>query len=220
MKNIIFIVVVSVSVFSLANAAGARTRVSLNARRDGGRCKEAAAMRKFKLSRLRHQRGLRQFIKKGLLIRVPSRGREFYLDGGIGQHASANKHLYAHARPWTVRFIKWLGGQYWHRFKSRFKVTSLVRTCAYQRRLARRNVNAGKCGTSSHLSGATLDISKKGMSQNALRWMRKTLLGLERGKKVQTTEERRQSVFHIMVFPKKLTINTKTPAERTEVIFY
>ena len=203
MKKSIVIALVLGFGYSLANARGVVPPVSLDARKDGGGNKEQEAMSKFNLTQIRDQKELRRFIAKRLLVRVPSQGRGFYLDKKIGQLADANQHLYCFARAWTVRFIKWLGQKYWRKFKSKFKITSLIRTCLYQKRLARGNVNAAACGTSSHLTGATFDVTKKGMSLKAVQWMRKTLLAMERSGNIQGTEERIQPVFHIMVLPKK-----------------
>lgn len=185
--------------FIIADKALALT--SLNGRTDDGIDKEQAAVKKFDLSRFQDQTVIRRAIKQRLLTRVPARGRGFYLDRKIGVHASGNRHLYRYARPYTRQFIFWLGRQYQRRFHGSFKVTSLVRSCSYQLRLSRSNTNAVTCEATSHTTGATVDIAKRGMSSVGQKWMRKTLLNLERRGLIQATEERRQPVFHVMVYP-------------------
>lgn len=93
--------------------------------------------------------------------------------------------------------------QYYARFQTPLRVTSLIRTVNLQQTLARRNGNAAPAygaQRSSHLTGATLDISKKGMTQKEVNWMRRMLYSLKNGDYLHTIEEFQQSVFHVMVF--------------------
>ena len=53
---------------------------------------------------------------------------------------------------------------------------------------------------SSHLTGATLDISKKGMSAKQLEWMRRVLGNLRARGYLYAVEEFQQPTFHIMVY--------------------
>jgi hypothetical protein len=69
--------------------------------------------------------------------------------------------------------------------------------------LARRNGNAAKAFgrlRSSHLTGATLDISKHSMTAAEQRWMRNVLFSLRRAGYLYAIEEFQQPTFHIMIF--------------------
>jgi hypothetical protein len=88
------------------------------------------------------------------------------------------------------------------KFGHRFKITSLVRTDAYQGRICRSGNGAAICGgdwweQSLHLTGATVDISKEGMSGKTLAWMRKRLVQLQEQGLASAIEER--GAFHVFV---------------------
>jgi hypothetical protein len=70
-------------------------------------------------------------------------------------------------------------------------------------RLAHVNGNAADAfGSlrSSHLTGATLDISKHSMSAEGRQWMRDVLYSLKKQGYVYAIEEFEQPTFHIMVY--------------------
>jgi hypothetical protein len=147
------------------------------------------------LSRMRDRRMIRRFLRKGYLVRVPTRTSTYYLHGVPGP--------YRYCRPWTKVFLERLSRQFDARFKQPLRVTSLVRTVGRQERLGRRNDNAADAvGSlrSSHLTGATVDISKRNMSPRALQWMRDVLYSLRRQGYLYAVEEFEQPVFHIMVY--------------------
>ncbi len=179
----------------------ARAEASLNSFVDGGLDREQEAVRRYDLTRLRDQEHLHRFVRVGLLVAVPEHGTGFYLDPRIGGHADGNHWLYRYARAYTRRLIVRLGAQYHARFGDAFMVTSLVRTCRYQERLARKNANAVGCDETSHVTGATVDIHRGTMRPRAREWVRRVLIELEARELVQATEERGQPVFHVMVFP-------------------
>jgi len=82
-------------------------------------------------------------------------------------------------------------------------VNSAVRTVEYQRRLIEVNGNAAPADgdiASPHLSGATIDIAKKGLSMSEVAWMRGYLLPLQMAGKLDVEEEFYQSCFHISVY--------------------
>jgi hypothetical protein len=82
-------------------------------------------------------------------------------------------------------------------------VSSAVRTVEYQKRLERTNGNAAAAEgdvVSPHLSGATVDIAKAGLTRQELVWMRRQLSGLEQAGKIDVEEEFEQSCFHITVY--------------------
>ena len=69
---------------------------------------------------------------------------------------------------------------------------------------------------SSHLTGATVDITKIGMAAKQVSWMRRRLNELEKNELIEYVEEvNQQSTFHIMVFAKYCKKNGEinTPLE-------
>jgi len=113
---------------------------------------------------------------------------------------------YSWARPETRLFLRKIGSDFARQFHEAIQVNSAVRTAEYQKKLRKKNGNAARGDSeltrSSHLTGATVDIAKKGMSTVELRWMRNRLIALEKAGCIEATEEHRQPVFHIMVFDK------------------
>ena len=53
---------------------------------------------------------------------------------------------------------------------------------------------------SPHLTGATVDIAKKGLSRAEIAWMRRQLADLQTAGKIDVEEEFKQSCFHITVY--------------------
>ncbi len=53
---------------------------------------------------------------------------------------------------------------------------------------------------SPHLTGATIDIAKSGMSRAEIEWMRRRLLALQTAGNIDVEEEFRQACFHITVY--------------------
>jgi hypothetical protein len=152
------------------------------------------------LSRLEDRDDLERFIAQGHLVEI-SATRSYYLDT-IGGHDSAHASLYRYARPWTKRFLDREMKTLRSKFGIRAKVTSLVRTDAYQGRICRSGNGAAICGgdwweQSLHITGATVDISKEGMSCKAKKWMRSRLIALQKQGLVGAIEER--GAFHVFV---------------------
>ena len=147
------------------------------------------------LSRMRNTAMVRRFARAGLLVRVPRRTRYYYT-----RFIPAK---YRYLRPWSKLFLDRLARQHYARFRKKLRITSLVRTVALQRWMRRRNQNAAPSlgpRRSSHLTGATLDISKKGMSAREIAWMRRVLGKLKARGYLYAVEEFEQPTFHIMVF--------------------
>jgi len=152
------------------------------------------------LSRLDDRADLERFISAGLLVEVADTDA-YYLDA-LGGHDASHADLYAHARPWTKRFLDRELGDAHAKFGHRFKVTSLVRTARYQKKICAAGNRAAVCGTdwweqSLHLTGATVDVSKEGMSSKTLAWMRKRLVRLQDQGLVAAIEE--AGAFHVFV---------------------
>jgi hypothetical protein len=108
-----------------------------------------------------------------------------------------------YCRPWTAQFLSDLSRVHYGRFHRALQVNSAVRTVAYQRRLGLVNENAAPADgddASPHLTGATVDIAKKGLSTEEIGWLRAYLMPLGAAGKVDVEEEFYQACFHITVY--------------------
>jgi uncharacterized protein YcbK (DUF882 family) len=106
-------------------------------------------------------------------------------------------------RPWTARFLYDLARVHYARFGRPLQVNSAVRTVAFQRALMEINGNAAAADgdlASPHLTGAAIDIGKRGLSLSEIAWMRAWLLPLQTAGKIDVEEEFYQSCFHITVY--------------------
>ncbi len=130
-----------------------------------------------------------------------------------------------YCRPWTADFLIALGRVHYDRFHSPLQVNSAVRTVAYQRHLLLVNGNAAPAEgdvASPHLTGATIDIAKKGLSPSEVGWMRAYLLPLQAAGKIDVEEEFEQACFHITVYkgyaplptPRLVTTTGRSPRPR------
>ncbi len=107
-----------------------------------------------------------------------------------------------YCRPWTRDFLQDLSEAYYQKFHSQIQVNSAVRTVKGQKRLRRHNRNAAPAQgdtASSHLAGVTVDIQRRGMTRDQIRWTERYLFYLRALGLVEPEEERRQWVFHVMV---------------------
>lgn len=105
-------------------------------------------------------------------------------------------------KSWTRAFLQDLAAAHYRQFHSPIQVNSAVRTVAQQQRLRRYNHNAAPTSgdtESSHVAGLTVDVSRRGMGRAERKWMEQYLLNLKEQGLVETAEERREPVFHIMV---------------------
>lgn len=150
----------------------------------------------YDLSRMRNRSMIRRFYRAGLLDLVPTRTRYYYLHD--------IPRAYHYLRPWTKLFLDRLSREYYARFGQRLRITSMIRTVRMQQRLIRRNPNAARAtgpDRSSHLTGATLDISKRFMSYRGQLWMRHVLFRLAESGYLYAIEEFVEPCFHVMVYP-------------------
>jgi len=86
-----------------------------------------------------------------------------------------------YCRPWTRTFLDDMSREYYTEFGVPLQVNSAVRTVQVQKKLRRRNRNAAMIDgdvASPHLTGAALDIARRGMTKNQIKWMRDYLLAL------------------------------------------
>lgn len=150
----------------------------------------------FHLARLRNLAMVQQFRAEGLLVYVPQRMPYYYLHDVPGE--------YRYLRPWSKLFLDQLSREYYARFHQPLRITSMLRTVQVQRRLTRWNPNAADAvgaDRSSHLTGATLDISKHSMSYRGVLWMRRYLRQMKAAGYLYPVEEFHEPCFHVMVFP-------------------
>jgi hypothetical protein len=105
-------------------------------------------------------------------------------------------------RPWTLNFVNDLSQAYYNRFHQQIQVNSAVRTVKVQKKLRRHNGNAAPADgdtASSHLAGVTVDLQRRGLSKEQVRWMEHYLFYMKSLGLVEPEEERRHWCFHIMV---------------------
>ena len=107
-----------------------------------------------------------------------------------------------YCRPWTLEFVQDISAAYYKQFHQQIQVNSAVRTVLVQKKLRRHNRNAApEAGetASSHLAGLTVDLQRRGMSKEQVKWMEAYMKPLKELGLVEPEEERRQWCFHIMV---------------------
>ncbi|WP_114209113.1 DUF5715 family protein [Acidisarcina polymorpha] len=108
-----------------------------------------------------------------------------------------------YCRVWTAQFLADLSRVHYGRFHRPIQLNSAVRTVEYQRHLELINANAAPAegeDASPHLTGATIDIAKRGLSMAEIGWIRAYLMPLQSAGKVDVEEEFYQSCFHITVY--------------------
>lgn len=157
--------------------------------------RENAAADRERLSRMRNRGMVDRFVRARLLVPVAARGPAHRVEG-VPQWLRV-------ARPWTRLFIAQLGDAMVELFGTPLKVTSLTRTVGVQRSLAAWNGNAAPAlgpTRSTHLTGASVDLSKVPHSEAELQWLRVVLRRLTRRGLVSAIEEFAQPHFHVMVF--------------------
>jgi hypothetical protein len=147
------------------------------------------------LERIEDENDLASRITHGLLFPVP-------VSSALGVNESLPPN-HRYCRPWTAHFLADLAHAHQAAFHRPLEVSSAVRTVEYQQRLMRTNGNAAPAEgdiVSPHLTGATIDIAKDGLSREEMAWMRRRLLALQSEGKIDVEEEFRQSCFHITVY--------------------
>jgi len=105
-------------------------------------------------------------------------------------------------RPWTLDFVNDLSLAYYSRFHQQIQLNSAVRTVKVQKKLRRHNRNAAPYEgetASSHLAGVTVDLQRRGLNKDQIRWMEHYLFYMKSLGLVEPEEERRHWCFHVMV---------------------
>ncbi len=147
------------------------------------------------LERIEDEDDLNDRIARKMLVPVPA-SAALTVNGNL-----AENHRYC--RPWTASFLSDLARAHAAQFHRPLEVSSAVRTVEYQKRLMQTNGNAAAAEgdiASPHLTGATIDIAKQGMSRRELGWMRAWLLTLQKAGQLDVEEEFQQLCFHITVY--------------------
>ncbi|HVU46521.1 MAG TPA: DUF5715 family protein [Terracidiphilus sp.] len=127
----------------------------------------------------------------------------------VNPNLTAN-HRYC--RPWTARFLADLARDHDAIFHRPLEVSSAVRTVAYQKHLMGINGNAAPAEgdiVSPHLTGATIDITKDGLTRDEMKWMRHRLLEIQEEGKIDVEEEFQQACFHITVYKTYMPSRTR-----------
>src|SRR5436305_9146706 len=159
------------------------------------------------LERIQNDDELHQLILAESLVRLPE---DHKVD--VAQNLPEDRR---YCRPWTRDFVVDFAQERWYHFHKPTVVTSAVRTVEFQHKLIRYNHNAAaEAGetASPHLSGATIDIAKRGMTRKEINWARDYLLTLQNQGYLDVEEEFRQSVFHISVSRRYDTLGADQPA--------
>jgi hypothetical protein len=147
------------------------------------------------LERIEDEDDLSDRIARKLLVPVP-----------VSTALTVNENLPEHhryCRPWTARFLTDLARAHAAQFHGPLDVSSAVRTVEYQKRLMAVNGNAAAAEgdiVSPHLTGATIDIAKSGLTRQEIGWMRSRLQPLQAAGKIDVEEEFQQACFHITVY--------------------
>jgi hypothetical protein len=147
------------------------------------------------LERIENEADLAARIANKLLVPLPA-------SKALTVNASL-KENHRYCRPWTAKFLADLARVHEAAFHSPLEVSSAVRTVEYQKRLMETNGNAAPAEgdlVSPHLTGATIDIAKSGLSRGEIAWMRRRLAGLQAADKIDVEEEFKQACFHITVY--------------------
>jgi hypothetical protein len=147
--------------------------------------------------------------------------RRFLVPVPVSAALTVNQDLPAHhryCRFWTARFLTDLARAHAVQFHSSLEVSSAVRTVEYQKRLLAVNGNAAAAEgdiVSPHVTGATVDIAKSGMSRQEIGWMRAWLMPLQKAGTIDVEEEFQQACFHISVYRNYLPARAPGSMART-----
>ncbi len=107
-----------------------------------------------------------------------------------------------YCRPWTRDFVQDLSAVYYRQFHDQIQVNSAVRTVKVQKKLRRHNRNAAPVDgdtASSHLAGITVDLQRRGLTKEEIRFVEHYLFYLNALGLVEPEEERRHWCFHVAV---------------------
>lgn len=139
---------------------------------------------------------LEEMVSSGQLVKIPD-------TVGIKTDERLPENL-RYVLPHVADYLIILGRDFYNKFGTEIQINSAVRTIAYQIGLRGRNRNAAPVvgeRRTSHTTGATIDIAKLPLTKEQLTWIRNHLVAKEINFMMEATEEHRQAVFHVMIFP-------------------
>jgi hypothetical protein len=123
-----------------------------------------------------------------------------------------------YCRPWTRDFLEDFSQAFYNEFHAPIQVNSLVRTAEQQRNLRRHNrFAAPEIGdtASTHLTGVTADLSRRGLTKAQYEWVRAYLMPLHEAGLIDPIEES-QPVLHVVVYDKYSAHNTSDEVSMSE----
>jgi hypothetical protein len=163
------------------------------------------------LERIEDEADLAARIASKLLVPIPA-------SAALTVNAELEEN-HRYCRPWTAKFLADLARAHEAAFHRSIEVNSAVRTVEYQKRLMEINGNAAPAEgdmVSPHLTGATIDIAKSGLSRSEISWMRLRLAGLQAAGKIDVEEEFKQACFHITVYKSYVSARKADPVTTPE----
>ena len=143
---------------------------------------------------------VRKFVSAGLLVRLSP-------DSSFRLHDVT----YPYVRPALLTFVQRLGTQYRNACGEQMVVTSAVRPAT------RQPYNSTELSV--HPTGMAVDL-RKPRSSTCLKWLRSTLLELEKSGLLEATEEHSPAHFHVAVFPTAYTrhVAARVAAEKASEV--
>lgn len=144
------------------------------------------------LPRIEDDRQLAQMIEAGELIEIE--------ESKFLKIAANLPHDRRYCKAWTRAFLYDMSTAFYLDFGKPLQVNSAVRTKKVQRNLRRWNRNAAPVhgdAASSHLAGLTVDIARRGLTRDEIKWIEAYLTALDN--QVIVIEEVHQPCFHICV---------------------
>lgn len=185
--------------FSSEISAGGKSIVSCHpelCKTEESLARENAIADRFNLPRVKNDASLRKLVREKHLVPVPTASKTFFYRGYL---------KFRFTLPATRKFLEDFSERHYLFFRRPLKVTELVRTENYQRQLVRAGLTVadGKLSErrSTHLTGATLDISKQNLTEEQIDWIRQELIRLREAGVVEAIEEKNNNTFHIFVVP-------------------
>lgn len=120
-----------------------------------------AEIDRLRLPRIVNDQQLEQLEKDGELVRIP----DLYIE--LEPKTDSRRF----ARGWTVQFVVGLARRFNQTFGQRLPVSSAVRTEEQQRKLRLYNRFAAPPTESSHVTGITVDITKRPLTVAQRKWL-------------------------------------------------
>jgi len=153
-----------------------------------------AAIDAMGLPRIHDDKALKSMISEDVLVPITDDG---YVR--VSPKLEAKRRF---CRPFVDAFLQELGQQYYARFGEPLQVNSAVRTERTQTLLRRWNHNAAPVHgetASAHLAGVAVDLQRRGLTQEQIRFIQRKLKYLSDLGMVIVEEELKQPCFHIVV---------------------